>query len=215
VSNEIQNGMHLFARDAEFLDQFVHGHVLDVLEHDRNGHPGAPEDPSAAALAGDAFHCRALGPIEICHGGSSFIVASAGSVLETRLPEQIAQILPRSPPLLLRIAFGNGAGAGPTERNRGSTDQRGSQGPRWAAHSDTVGGMFIAPPRSSRVPRTLPLSRPVPMPTALTCGWRTPKGGRCVSRKRAARFGFRSVNIQLLLLADRTGTNSPERPTGL
>jgi hypothetical protein len=56
VSGELQDGLDLLTRDAEFLHQFIDAHVLKVLEHRRNGSPGSPENPCSADLARDAFH---------------------------------------------------------------------------------------------------------------------------------------------------------------
>ena len=66
VRDELQNGLNLFPRHAEFRHEFVHAHVLKVLEYVRNRRSGSPKHPCAAALAGKTLHGGALGPIESC-----------------------------------------------------------------------------------------------------------------------------------------------------
>jgi hypothetical protein len=67
MRSELQNGVNLLVRHAKFFNQFIHAHVFDVLEHGRNGRPGAFKHPCAAPFAGNAFHGGALGPIEVGH----------------------------------------------------------------------------------------------------------------------------------------------------
>ncbi len=67
MRSKLQNRLHLFARNAELLHQFVNAHVLKIVEHQRNRRTRAAKNPRTAALARHALHGRALRPIEICH----------------------------------------------------------------------------------------------------------------------------------------------------
>jgi hypothetical protein len=67
MRRELQNSLNLLPRHAKFFHQLVNAHILKVLEHGGDRHPGAFKHPRTAALAGDALHGGALGPIESCH----------------------------------------------------------------------------------------------------------------------------------------------------
>lgn len=74
---EFKNGVNLLAGDSEFLHEFVNAHILDVFKDGGYRCPSTFEYPCAAALAWDALHGGALGPIERCHVRVLvFIVAS-------------------------------------------------------------------------------------------------------------------------------------------
>jgi hypothetical protein len=58
----------LLACEVEpFHDLFDRGARLEVFKYERNWHACAFEHPGSTDLARDAFHGRALGPIENCH----------------------------------------------------------------------------------------------------------------------------------------------------
>ena len=67
LSDEVENGRHLLARDVELLDDLVDAEVLEVLDDRGYGQTSAFEHPGAAHLAEDALDGRALGPVKDCH----------------------------------------------------------------------------------------------------------------------------------------------------
>jgi len=74
ASIEASNGEFNHGFDLFSVQPFVPLHdVVDVragfevFENGRDGHPSALQEPRAAHFAGDAFHCRTLGPIKSCH----------------------------------------------------------------------------------------------------------------------------------------------------
>src|SRR5580698_4812743 len=68
LGGEVEYSFYLFARNRVLLDDLINGHaVLKVLENKFNRRPRISEGPSAAYLAGDAFHGGTLGPVDTCH----------------------------------------------------------------------------------------------------------------------------------------------------
>src|SRR6266702_7838039 len=69
ASSKIQDGRDLFACQVKpFHDFFYAGAGFEILEDDGDGHTRVFENPRAAYLSRDAFHRRALRPIQRCHG---------------------------------------------------------------------------------------------------------------------------------------------------
>src|SRR5271167_4916181 len=65
---EVEHGNNLFPRHADPLHDFFDTCAgFEVLENSGNRHASVLKHPRAAALAGDAFDRRTLGPIENCH----------------------------------------------------------------------------------------------------------------------------------------------------
>ena len=63
--SKIQNRCDLFSRQVEpFHNVFYAGSCFEILEHRRDRHARATEDPGTAYLSGYAFDGGALGPIE-------------------------------------------------------------------------------------------------------------------------------------------------------
>jgi len=68
---EVKNRFDFLPRDRILLDDFLNARThFQIFKNRGNGHPGIFEHPCATDLAGNAFHCRALRPIETCHAGS-------------------------------------------------------------------------------------------------------------------------------------------------
>jgi hypothetical protein len=72
MSGELQNSLDLFARHAQFVDEFGDAHILQVLENSRDRCASPPKNPRSATLAWNAFYGRTLRPIETWHDPGSF-----------------------------------------------------------------------------------------------------------------------------------------------
>src|SRR5216683_6905314 len=70
AGGKFDDGFDLFAvQTFEPFHNFVNvGAGFEILEDNGDGHTRAFENPGAAYLSRDAFHRRALRPIERCHG---------------------------------------------------------------------------------------------------------------------------------------------------
>ena len=60
VRDELEDGLNLLPRDAEFFHQFVNAHVLKIFKNRRNRHPGSLKTHAPLRLPGTlstAGHC--------------------------------------------------------------------------------------------------------------------------------------------------------------
>jgi len=90
VSCELQDGLNLLSRHAEFLHQLIDAHVPKIFKHCRNGSAGPSENPCAADFAGDAFHGGALRPIESCRCHKSVLLYQGIRQMATRKTAALA-----------------------------------------------------------------------------------------------------------------------------
>jgi len=60
LSHELEDGLHLFARHVELLDDLVDAEVFEVLNDGGHGQSGTLEHPRASSPVGDALDRRAL-----------------------------------------------------------------------------------------------------------------------------------------------------------
>ena len=68
LAREVQNGSHFLRCRVENLRDLIQRQTsFEIFEHGLNWHPSSAEHPCSAHLAGNTFHCRALGPIERRH----------------------------------------------------------------------------------------------------------------------------------------------------
>jgi len=67
VCREIEDSFNFLAGNGILLNDFVNGHsVLKVFKNELYRSSRIAKRPCTTHLAGDAFHGRALGPVEIC-----------------------------------------------------------------------------------------------------------------------------------------------------
>src|SRR6516225_6298088 len=69
--DEFENGLYLFARHVELLDDLVDAEVLEILNDGGDGQAGPLKYPRASNPIGDTLDCRALGPVKRGHAPTS------------------------------------------------------------------------------------------------------------------------------------------------
>src|SRR6516162_6576497 len=67
LCHEIKYRRDLLARHVELLHHFLDGQIFEVLDNGRNGQAGFAKYPCTAHFSRNAFHGRALGPVESRH----------------------------------------------------------------------------------------------------------------------------------------------------
>src|SRR5208282_909999 len=81
AGSEVEHGDNLFSRDVEPLHDFLYTCAgFEVLENGGDRHSRVFKYPRATALAGNAFHGGALGPIESCHVVTLLSIVVLGSL---------------------------------------------------------------------------------------------------------------------------------------